>query len=296
MRARPIPPWLAAEYPFTPRCFRTPDGCAMSYLDEGPRAAEAVLMLHGNPTWSFHYRHLVRTLAPRMRCIVPDHVGMGASEKPARGAYTLAARIRDVTALVGQLGLARLHLVVHDWGGAIGFGLATQRPALVGRIVLMNTAAFVDARIPARIALCRLPWLGALVVRGANGFAWPATWMAMHRRKLTARERRGYLWPYASWADRVGVHAFVRDIPRSPAHPTWATLQAIEAGLTRFNDRAVLIVWGARDFCFNDHFLDRWRRLLPAAEVARHVDAGHYVLEDAREEAVGRISSFLATA
>ena len=157
----------------------------MSFLDEGPRADEAVLMLHGNPTWSFYYRHLVRELAPAMRCVVPDHIGMGASEKPEHYDYTLNTRISDVEALIASLQLKKVHLVVHDWGGAIGFGFAARHPELIGRIVILNTAAFASPRIPFRIALCRLPVVGPLLVRGANGFAWPSTWMAMQRRKLT---------------------------------------------------------------------------------------------------------------
>lgn len=292
-----LPTWLTREYPFAPRKFVTPDGARMSFLDEGPRdgeaETEAVLMLHGNPTWSYYYRRLVRALAPTMRCIVPDHVGMGASEKPQNYDYTLATRIADVEALVASLGLTRVHLVVHDWGGAIGFGFAARNPAAIGRIVILNTAAFVSARIPARIALCKLPLLGPLLVRGANGFAWPATWMAMHRRPLSAEEKRGYLWPYDSWANRVAVSAFVRDIPLRPSHPTWRTLQGVERGLGEFRDRPALVLWGGRDFCFKDHFLARWRELLPQARVQRFADAGHYVLDDAREEAIPRIEEFL---
>jgi haloalkane dehalogenase len=284
---------MTAEYPFTPRQFQTPDGAGMSYLDEGPRRDEAVLMLHGNPTWSYYYRHLVRALAPGVRCIVPDHVGMGLSEKPAARAYTLESRIADVAALVAHLGLTRIHLVVHDWGGAIGFGVAGRMPDQIGRIALMNTAAFRSTHIPARIALCKLPGLGPLIVRGGNGFAWPATWMAMHRRRLSNEEQRGYLWPYDSWAHRVAVSAFVQDIPMSPAHPTWQTLAGVEAGLEQFRDREALMVWGGRDFCFNDSFLNRWRELLPAATVRRIADAGHYVLDDARAESVPLLKSFL---
>jgi haloalkane dehalogenase len=289
-----IPAWMAGEYPFSPSSFRTPDGSRMSYLDEGPRRAEAVLMLHGNPTWSYYYRHLVRALAPDIRCIVPDHVGMGASEKPADRAYTLESRIVDVAALVAELRLSRVHLVVHDWGGAIGFGFAARHAALIGRIVILNTAAFPDRRIPLRIALCRAPGVGPLIVRGANGFAWPATWLAMHRRSLTPIEQRGYLWPYDSWANRVAVSAFVQDIPLGPSHRSWATLKAVESGLAQFRNREALVVWGARDFCFNDHFLGRWREFLPQAEVQRIPDAGHYVLDDAREDVVPRLKAFLA--
>jgi len=292
----PLPDWIAREYPFTPRCFVTPGGARMSYVDAGGDGEEAVLMVHGNPTWSYYYRHLVRALAPSIRCIVPDHIGMGASEKPAGYDYTLATRIADLEALVASLGLRRVHLVVHDWGGAIGFGFAARHPGMIGRIVILNTAAFAANRIPARIALCKLAGIGPLLVRGLNGFAGPAVWMAMHRRTLSADEKRGYLWPYRTWADRVAVSAFVRDIPMQPSHPTWGTLAGVERGLAHFRDRPALVFWGGRDFCFNDLFLDRWRELLPQARVNRIADAGHYVLDDAREDVIPPVTAFLRSA
>jgi cis-3-alkyl-4-acyloxetan-2-one decarboxylase len=292
--ANPVPSSLVREYPFAPQMFLTPRGARMSYLDEGPRRDHAVLMLHGNPTWSYYYRHLVRALAATRRCVVPDHVGMGLSDKPQDYPYTLATRIADVESLVASLGLKKIDLVVHDWGGAIGFGFAAKHPDLIRRIVVLNTAAFAMTRMPARIALCKLPVVGPLLVRGLNGFAGPATWMAMHRRSLTSDEKCGYLLPYDSWANRVAVSAFVQDIPMAPSHPTWATLQQVELGLAQFSDRQSLVVWGGRDFCFNEVFLDRWRQALPQAEVVRLADTGHYVLEDAREEVVPRIAQFLA--
>ena len=288
-----IPGWLARLYPFSPASFMTPGGARMSYLDEGPRGDEAVLMLHGNPTWSFYYRDLVRQLAPGIRCVAPDHVGMGLSEKPRGYDYTLASRIADIEALVDTLGLRRVHLVVHDWGGAIGFGLATRNPGRVGRIVVQNTAAFASARIPARIALCRSPFLGAFIVRGLNGFAEPATWMAMASRRLTWDERRGYLHPYDSWANRVGVHRFVRDIPMERDHPSRRTLDEIERGLPLLTRHEKMFLWGARDFCFDDAILSRWRGIYPEARVERLERAGHYVLEDSGGEGRSRIADFL---
>jgi cis-3-alkyl-4-acyloxetan-2-one decarboxylase len=288
-----IPGWMRQEYPFAPKTFLTPGGAQMSYVDEGPRTDAAVLMLHGNPTWSYYYRHLIRALAPTMRCIAPDHIGMGLSEKPQRYDYTLARRIADVEALVASLHVKQLDLVVHDWGGAIGFGFAARHPELIRRIVILNTAAFASTHIPARIGVCKAPGLGPLLVRGFNGFAWPATRMAMHRRALSTDEKRGYLWPYDSWANRVAVSAFVQDIPMHEAHPTWATLKQVESGLSRFRDRAVSIVWGGEDFCFNERFLARWRGIYPQADVHRFADAGHYVLDDAREEVIPQVSAFL---
>jgi haloalkane dehalogenase len=265
----------------------------MSYVDEGPLGDEAVLMLHGNPTWSFHYRDLVRELSGELRCIAPDHVGMGLSEKPARHDYSLASRIADIEALVESLGLRTVHLVVHDWGGPIGLGFAERHPARVGRIVILNTAAFPSTRIPARIALCRTPWLGALLVRGLNGFAEAATWMAMASRRLTWDERRGYLFPYDSWANRIGVHRFIRDIPMEQGHPSRKALEEVSGGLGLLSGHRKMIVWGGRDFCFDDAILSRWRGIYPDARVERLAGAGHYVLEDAGGGARTPIKDFL---
>lgn len=288
-----IPGWLAELYPFSPRSFTTGRGARMSYVDQGPAGDEAVLFLHGNPTWSFYYRDLIRELSPEIRCIAPDHIGMGLSDKPEGYDYRLAVRIDDIEALVSSLGLRRVHLVLHDWGGAIGFGWAVRHPDLVGRIVILNTAAFPSTRIPARIALCRLPVLGESWVRGFNGFAGPAIRMAMHSRRLSGDERRGYLFPYDSWANRIGVYRFVRDIPLESTHPSRPTIEAIEARLPDLAPNAKLILWGRRDFCFNDYFLGRWMEIYPEAQVDSYAEAGHYVLEDAGPPARRRIHDFL---
>ncbi len=294
-----VPDWLQPLYPFTPHSFQTPGGARMSYLDEGgvpapdgSRPTEVVLMLHGNPTWSFYYRDLIKTLAPRLRCIVPDHIGMGLSEKPETYAYTLAQRIDDVAAFVANLGLKRVHLVVHDWGGAIGFGFAARHPELVGRIAILNTGAFPSKNIPRRIALCKTGFPGTALVRGLNGFAGPAVWMSMNRRRLAADEKRGFLFPYDSWANRVAVDAFVKDIPMGESHPTWATLQAVAAGIAQFRANPIFVIWGGRDFCFDDTFYTEWRERLPESDALYLADAGHYVLEDARDEVLPRLAKF----
>ena len=293
MNAPTLPDRLRKLYPFSPHRFVTPGGAVMSYVDEGPRSDEAVLMLHGNPTWSFFYRDLIRQISPQARCIAPDHIGMGLSEKPQDYDYTLETRIRDVVALVKKLGLQRIRLVVHDWGGAIGFGLATRHPELIDRIVILNTAAFLSDRIPWRIAVCRLPGFGEWLVRKLNGFAGPAVRMAMHSRALSDDEKNGYLFPYDSWSNRVAVHRFVQDIPLEERHPTRATLAEIESKLGLLADRPKLILWGGRDFCFNDHFLARWQRIFPRAAVHRFTNAGHYVLDDSGSEARDRAAQFL---
>lgn len=289
-----LPSWLARQYPFKPESFITARGARLSYVDEGPRGEEAVLLLHGNPTWSFYYRDLIRELSGAgLRCIAPDHVGMGLSEKPEDYPYNLATRIADIEALVASLGLTRVHLVVHDWGGAIGFGFAVRHPEMIGRLVILNTAAFTSHLMPFRISLCRSPGIGPLLVRACNGFARPATSMAMNRRKLSPEEKRGYLFPYDSWANRVAVNAFVRDIPEGEGHPSWPTLAAIEQGMGQFRNHPALIVWGGQDFCFDDQFLARWQGMLADLQCVRIPDAGHYVLEDAGPQVIPLIKAHL---
>jgi haloalkane dehalogenase len=281
------------QYPFESHHLDMGSGVRMHYIDEGPRSDEAVLLLHGNPTWSFYYRNVVLALRDRFRCIAPDHIGMGLSDKPADYPYTLARRVGDVRRLVAKLRLKRVHLILHDWGGAIGMGWATRNVDFTGRIVLLNTAAFPDSRIPRRIALCRIPYLGALVVRGANGFAGPAVSMSVVR-SLPTDVREGYLAPYGNWADRVAVHQFVRDIPMEADHPTLPLLQQIGVDLAWLRQKSILIGWGGRDFCFNEHFFQRWRHIFPHAETEYYPEAGHYVLEDERERIIARIVEFLS--
>lgn len=279
-------------YPFAEN-FLPFDREEMHYLDQG--SGEPVLMLHGNPTWSFYYRNLVRDLRDRYRCVVPDHIGCGFSSKPQYYPYTLARHILNVERLVEHLDLRNITLVVHDWGGAIGMGFAARNPERIARIVVLNTAAFLSQRIPWQINICRVPVLGALIIRGCNGFAGPAVFMATtQRRGLPKEVARGFLLPYRSWKDRVAVLRFVQDIPMNPRHPSHPTLAEVERGLSQFRETPMLICWGAKDFCFSESFLRRWQAEFPRAKVHRFAKAGHYVLEDAYDEILPLVEGFLA--
>ena len=284
-------------YPFDPHYLRLDPQrhISMHYLDEGPSdARRAVVMLHGNPTWSFYYRNLVLALRKDRRCIVPDHIGCGLSDKPQKYPYTLAQHIQNLETLLDALNLDEIDLVLHDWGGAIGMGAAVRKPARIRRIVALNTAAFPARRIPFRINICKLPLFGAVAIRGFNGFAWPALTMAVkHHERMTPAVRAGLLAPYNSWANRIANLRFVQDIPMSPAHPTFATLQGVADGLNQFADRKMLICWGMQDWCFDESFLKLWLDRFPQAEVERYADAGHYVLEDAHERIAPRVRAFL---
>jgi haloalkane dehalogenase len=180
---------------------------------------------------------------------------------------------------------------VHDWGGLIGLAVAERFSERVGKLVVMNTAAF-PGPCPWRIRACRAPLFGPLLVRGLNGFAGPAAAMAV-RRPLPATVKRGFLFPYRTWADRVAVLRFVQDIPLEPGHPSASALCAIETGLEKLREKPMLLAWGLRDFCFTPAYLAEWRRRFPAASVLEYPDAGHYVLEDAGPELVSVISDFI---
>lgn len=288
-------PWLV-EFPFESRWFEVEGGHRMHHVDEGPHKGTAVLCVHGNPTWSFYWRRLIAATRTQRRIIAADHIGMGLSDKPSERdyPYRLHRRIDDLEALWRHLGEPAFDLVAYDWGGPIGLGLAQRHPGKVRRITLLNTAAYVDADIPKRIALCRMGPLGRLIVRGFNGFAGPAVRFATsHKGGLPARARAGLLHPYRSWADRVAVHEFVRDIPMEASHPSRPTLAEIEAGLPKLGEgRRIQLLWGRDDFCFHEHFLKRFVQIWPKAQVDRLDGVGHYVMEDAPDEAVRRIREF----
>ena len=175
---RPLPPLLRQAYDFR-RYHMVIDHHRYHFIDEGDPQNPPVLMLHGNPTWSFYYRRLITALKQDYRIIAPDHMGCGLSDKPQDYPYCLKTHMRNVKALVDHLQLKGITLVCHDWGGAIGMGVAARRPDLFSRFVVLNTAAWRSARMPKRIAACRIPLLGPLAVRGFNGFALAATRMAV---------------------------------------------------------------------------------------------------------------------
>ena len=265
-------------YPFKSQSLDL-DSYRYHYLDEGQ--GETLLMLHGNPTWSFYYRNLILGLKKSYRCVVPDHMGMGKSDKPQNYPYTLSQHIDNLVALVSELSLKDITLVVHDWGGAIGMGFAVRYPQKVKRLILFNTAAFLSKKIPIRLRLFRITGFGALAIRGFNAFALAATNMACKNRdRMTGEVRAGYLAPYNNYANRIANLRFVQDIPMRPQDYSYQLMQDIQNNLLKFQRNKTLICWGDKDFCFNNYFLKIWLNYYPKAEVHKFPNCGHYILED----------------
>ncbi len=280
---------MTEEYPFRSN-YLSVGGQKLHYVDEGK--GEPLVFLHGNPTWSFYWRSLLKSLGGRYRVIAPDHIGCGLSDKPQKYDYRLDTHIKNVTALLDHLDVRNVTLLLHDWGGAIGMGYAVARPANVKRFVLFNTAAFTSQDMPLRLSLCRVPGFGKLAIQGLNAFAWGATRMAT-TKGLSPEARRGYLKPYDSFKNRIATYRFVQDIPLSPRHPSWERLRGIEDGLAQFRDRPMKLLWGAKDFVFHRGFLDEWKKRFPSAESHLFEDAGHYVVEDAGDRILPLVEDFL---
>jgi pimeloyl-ACP methyl ester carboxylesterase len=285
-------------YPFEGRR-RVIGGHSMHFLDEG--SGPPVIMVHGNPTWSFYYRELVKALRDTHRCIVPDHIGCGFSDKPPADAYpyTLERRVDDLCALIdAEVPEGPVTLVVHDWGGMIGMSAATRWPERVARLVVLNTGAFhlpSTKRLPSRLGLVRNSALGAMLVTQFNAFARGATWMAVTRKKLDKRVADAYCAPYDTPENRVATLRFVQDIPLEEGDVGHELVTRVGDGLTaNFGETPALICWGDKDFVFDKHFLRVWREKLPAAEVHQFADCGHYILEDATEEVIGHVRRFFA--
>jgi haloalkane dehalogenase len=283
-------------YPFSSYYMET-NGFNYHFLDEGE--GDPIVMLHGNPTWSFYYRILIKALAVSFRTVVPDHIGCGLSDKPNTRSYnySLKSRVEDLDHLLKFLGIENnITLIFHDWGGMIAMTYALRYPKKIRRLVVLNTAAFLmprHKRIPLRLAFIRKSGpLAALAVLGFNLFAKGALYMASHK-KLSKEVKDGLTAPYNCWQNRVATLKFVQDIPLSAKDPSFELVKQTDENLWIFSKLPTLICWGARDFVFDGDFLTEWQRRFPDAEVHCFSDAGHYVLEDVPEKIVPIINDFL---
>ena len=266
------------------------------YLDEG--TGDTVVMVHGNPTWSFYYRNLVLALRDRYRTLVPDHIGCGYSDKPsdAQYRYTLCQRVDDFEAFLETVACREaLTLVLHDWGGMIGMAYAVRHPERVKRIVMMNSAAFhlpASMQLPASIWSVRNTRLGSYCVQRFNLFCRGATWLATAKH-MPKELRDAYCAPYETYADRLATLRFVQDIPLAPGDAAYDAVSEVEAGLKAFCETPILLLWGMKDFVFDGRVLKLFEQRWPHAEVHRFEEAGHYVLEDAEDEIPVIVRRFL---
>lgn len=288
-----IPRELRALYPFRPHFLETKYG-RVHYVDEGDSAQDDVplICLHGNPTWSFYYRNIIKHFAPRRRVLAFDYIGCGLSDhqlKPLK----LQDHVETINECLEKLEIEHFDLLLHDWGGAVGIGLARLRPHRVSKIALLNSSITPRGSLPKSIQLARAPYIGCWLTRGLNAFLRGAL-LTCSTNSLPKAVQKGYLYPYRSWSARQAIHQFVRDIPLQISDESYAYLQSLRDFLSELNKHPVGAFWGMKDFVFTEPHLMAWKEALPELSITRYPNAGHWVLEDAVGQIENDIESFFA--
>jgi len=275
------------DYPFAPHWLDL-DGLRLHYLDEG--AGDPVLLLHGEPTWSFLWRRLIPLLAARARVIAPDLLGFGRSDKPTdSGWYSYDRHVETIARLVAALDLRRLTVVVHDWGGPIGLRLAVEHEERVERLVILDTgigagSAPSETWLRFRAVVRELGGeldIGRLVAAGtAQG--------------LSDDVRAGYDAPFPTGESKAGALAFPELVPTEPEHPSAAAMRRVRDALQAWRKPA-LVVWGAEDAVLPARVAERFVELLPDARGPLLLDgASHFLQEDRPDELAASILGFIA--
>ncbi|MGH2686946.1 MAG: alpha/beta fold hydrolase [Actinomycetota bacterium] len=286
---------LEGSFPFEPRFARVADDVRLHYVEEG--AGDPVLMLHGNPTWSYLYRRFLPPVAAAgFRAIALDHMGFGRSDRPPdHRRYTMRAHVENLLAFIRELELERITLVMHDWGGPIGLGAATSEPDRIARLVVMNTGVGV---LPSEMPMpfhepFRSRGLGEMLALGANLFV-EAMFGGMRQESATPLVAEAYRAPFPDYYSRVPILAFARDLPVGTEHPTAGYMMEV-AGRVPSLVRPTLVVWGMQDRFLSPAHLEGWRSIYPHAEVLELPTARHYLQEDDPDAITDRLVAFLGS-
>src|SRR5690349_21253071 len=277
------PSWIPEDlYPFESH-YADVDGARVHYVDEG--AGPPLLMLHGNPTWSFLYRDVIKGVRDRYRCIVPDHPGFGLSKAAPGYGYTPAEHARVLERLVEQLDLRDVTMMVQDWGGPIGFGAATRQPDRFSAFVIANTWAWPKSDPGTQVFSRFLGGpIGRHLILKRNFFVERIIPGGVRRKKLPREVMDAYRGPFPDPDSRIPVAVFPREILGSRPF-----LGEIEGALPQLADRPALIVWPTRDVAFREPERKRWEEIFPEHRTVLIEGAGHYVQEDGPEEIVAAI-------
>ena len=286
---------FGGTFPFQARYIEL-DRVRLHYVDEGPREAPPILMLHGNPTWSYMYRGPIRTLSERgHRCVAFDHMGFGRSSKPPEPRrYVLSTHVQHAMAVLDELDLHDVTLVCHDWGGPIGLGAALERPERVRALVAMNTWAWeLPSFLPGFLRQFRGEGLGEILALACNAVV-ESIPGGMATRELDPNMMDAYRAPYPDYWSRIGTLGFIRDIPLTENDVSAPLLGHIHESLASLN-LPLLLVWGMRDRVFVPAFLDQWQAIFPEAHRVELPQAGHYLVEDRPDEVAEAIHEFVTT-
>ena len=285
---------FGGSFPFEARYVDSGD-LRIHYVDEGPRDAAPIVMLHGNPTWSYMYRRPIAALSERgHRVIAFDHMGFGRSSKPPEPRrYILSSHVQNAIAVLDGLGLKDVTLVCHDWGGPIGFGAALERSGRIRAVVAMNTWAWeLPSFLPGFLRQFRGEGLGEILALACNAVV-ESIPGGMSQRDIDPQMMEAYRAPYPDYFSRLGTLAFIRDIPLTENDVSAPLMGHIHESLSQLN-LPLLLVWGMRDRVFVPAFLEQWQAIFPEAHRVE-LEAGHYLVEDRPDEVAEAIHHFVST-
>jgi haloalkane dehalogenase len=275
-------------YPFQTAAFVQPMG-TMRYVDEG--VGDPIVMVHGNPVWSLVYRKLIMGLSDRYRCIAPDHLGFGQSDKPPDWTYLPQDHAANLTRLLDALQLEHIMLVVQDWGGPIGLSYAIDHPDKVARLVILNTWCWSVQHDWYYLAFSGIMggMLGRFLCREFNGVVRGVVPIAYgEKAKLTPAMQQQYLAALPTPTSRKGTWVFPKQII---AASDW--LAERWSHRERLATKPTMIAWGMKDIAFRARELDTWRAAFPQAQVTRFPQAGHYVQDEEGEAIAALMRDFL---
>jgi len=274
-------------YDFEPH-YVEQDALRMHYVDEGD--GQPVLLLHGEPTWAYLYRKVIREVTSVARCIAPDYFGFGRSDKPVeREWYSYDTHFASLERFVDELDLRDVTVVMQDWGGPLGMRLAVERPDRIARMVVMNTGIFAG-RPPSDT------WLRFrdLVRRTGTDFQPGQLIRITCRTELTDDVVAAYDAPFSAAEAKTGVLMFPEQVPTEPDHPSARTMLEVREKLRSW-DRPALVFFGDSDPIFSPRVAERLAELIPGAELQEPIaGAGHFLQEDAGEEVGRRIAAWLS--
>jgi haloalkane dehalogenase len=274
------------DFPFAPH-YVEQDGLRLHYLDEGE--GDPVLLLHGEPTWSFLYRKLIPPLAGVARCVAPDYLGFGRSDKPTdRSWYSYDRHSESLTRFVRELDLQKITVVMQDWGGPLGFRCAVENPERVARLVVMNTG--IGARAPNE------EWLRfQAFMRRVDTEIVPGQLVRLSLVQPTTDEViAGYDAPFPVPESRIGVVQFPELVATGADHPSGPAMLAVREQLRSF-DRPALVLFGDSDPIFPRKAAEVMAELLPRSELDPPIaGAGHFLQEDQGALLGNRIAAWLA--
>lgn len=284
------PAWLDRdEYPFQPRYADLAAG-RMHYVDAG--AGPAVVLVHGTPVWSFLYRNLIKVLAKTHRCIAPDHLGFGLSDKPAGWPYRPEDHARNLRELIDGLGLRDITLVVHDFGGPIGLSYAVERPENVARLVLFNTWMWSlrDNREVAQIGRLFGGGFGQFLYERLNFSPRFLIGAAAGETRLPRAIHRHYIDAAPTPQARHAMWVFARELAGSSE---W--YDSLWARRERISSHPALLLWGMADRGVRSGIFDleRWQGLFAEARTVAYPGVGHFVQEEAAPQVAAEIGAFL---